>query len=187
MRINFRQGIVSYPISGGAQAFLQKQGLYVSLRASTSHVDVAFAHRTADYLLTEDTDVNNAWGPIPSSIDCWLYWDLDLRTGARTFGFTTVKPVYSPSQIPGVPDQHWFDTTNAIQYVFTSGRYREVIRVFAAKVNTSTFAGLGAGFPSKPYAGSQVDLNTANVAVGHIITDSVGVPIRQSNGTFFYL
>lgn len=185
MRINFRQGIVSYPTSGSAQAFMAKNGQYVSLQASGTHIDVAFAHRGADYLLTEDTDQPFAWGPITNGVDTWLYWDINLRTGVRTFGTTTVAPAYGATPVSGVEGQHWFDTTNTIQYVYTSGRYQEVVRVFAGKVNTSTFSPLGVGFPSTPYAGSQVGLSNINVAVGHLITDAAGSPIRQSTGTFF--
>lgn len=183
MRINFRQGIISYPISGG-QAFLVKTGSMVSLRAGTSPVDVAFAHKDTDYLLTESQDLDDVWGPIPPSTDTWLYWDINRLTGARTFGITTVEPVHSPVQVPGQEGLHWFDTTNAVMYVYSAGQYREVVRVFAGKVNNSTFSALGVGFPDKPYAGSQVGIYVGS-APGHILVDSTSKPVRRDNGTFF--
>jgi hypothetical protein len=185
MRIDFRQGIVTYPTSAGNQIFLTKTGSYVSLQASSSVVDVAFAHRTTDYLLSETTNIPNAWGPLSNGVLYWLYWDISLLTAERTFGFTDIEPMYGPTApLAPVVNQHWFDTTNAIQYVFLVGGWREVLRVFAGTVQNSTFQALGVGFPSRPYAGSQVGLYTAS-APGRFITDSSGNPIRQSDGTFF--
>jgi alpha-tubulin suppressor-like RCC1 family protein len=70
-------------------------------------------------------------------------------------------------------------------YAFIGTRWTEVVRVFAAKVNTNgTFASLG-NMPGKPYGGSSVRVNTPNTRVGHIIADTAGNPIRRSNGTFF--
>ena len=185
MRINFRQGIISYPVSGSAQAFLVKTGNYVTLQASSRPVEVAFAHKDTDYLLTESADMPNAWGPLPANTDCWLYWDIDRLTGVRTFGYTTVEPDYDDQIIAGTDGMHWFNSTDNVMNAYFAGAYHEVVRVFAAKVNNSTFSGLGVGFPSRPFAGSQVGDYTPNVTVGHIIADSTGSPIRRNNGTFF--
>lgn len=186
MIINFIQGIIKYPSSGSMQQFLSSSGPYVSLRADIGRVDVAFAHGDDNYLLTENTAVPNAWGPLPADTNCWLYWDIDKRTAARTFGFTTVQPVYGvePPAVP-VPDQHWFDTDTGTMHVYTGGAFREVIRVFAAKFVNSVFTPMGYGFPQTPYAGTQVGLSLSNTRVGRIIVDDVGNPVRRPNGHFF--
>lgn len=186
MYINFRQGIVTYPISGNLQSFLVSSGIYVTLYAANGRTDVAFAHGNEDYLLTESDTVQDAWGPLPSSTDCWLYWDIDKRTAVRTFGFTTLEPVYGedPPTSP-VEGQHWFDTIEETMYAYTSGQFREVIRVFAAKFNNSVFTPMGYGSTQRPFAGTQVGLSTSTVRAGRILIDDLGNPIRRSNGHFF--
>ena len=186
MRIDFVQGIITYPISGSQQAFLVKTGSYVSLQTQNGHVDVAFASGDANYLLTESETVTNAWGPIPANTDCWLYWDINMNTAIRTFGFTTIEPVYG-TVVPSSPTEglHWFDTANHVMYAYENGGFRERLRCFAGKVNNSAFAGLGVGFPARPFAGSQVGIYTPNTLVGRIIIDDEGMPIRRQTGEFF--
>ncbi len=185
MRIPFRQGIVTYPISGNLQNFLISSGIYVSLYAANGRTDVAFAHGIEDYLITESETVQDAWGPLPGNTDCWLYWDIDKRTAVRTFGFTMAEPVYGEDQPPATNDQHWFDTVDQVMKVYTGGAYREVIRVFAAKFNNSVFTPVHYGTTSRPYSGSQVGLNNTGVWAGKILIDDLGNPVRRSNGHFF--
>lgn len=185
MILDFQQGIVSYPIDTGLQSFLSYAGGYVTLRALNGRTDIAFAHGLENYLLSESTTVPNAWGPLPTTTDCWLYWDIDLRTAIRSFGFTTLAPLYTSTRpSSGVDGQHWFDTSARKMYVFQSGNFREVVRVFAAKVNNANFTPLGSGGP-RPYAGSQAGLNTLGKPTGRIIVDDAGKPIRRSDGRFF--
>jgi len=185
MKLKFRQGIVSYPQSGTFQSFLIANAGYVSLSVGDNVVMATFAHRSSDYLLTESADVPNAWGPIPSSTDCYLYWDIDTRTSQRTFGFTLIEPVFGDEEPPYVADQHWFDTTTNTMKVAVNGTWRETIRVFAAIVNNTVFIPLGYGFPQRPYAGSQVELNDVDAFAGRIILDNTGLPIRKRDGEFF--
>jgi hypothetical protein len=70
-------------------------------------------------------------------------------------------------------------------YVYDTGAFRNVLRVFAAKINTSTFTPLGTGFPSFPYAGTQAGLNIAGSKAGRIIVDDSGNPVRRVDGRFF--
>lgn len=186
MIINFQQGIIAYPSVGTQQAFLTRTGSFVSLVTTGGVVDITFAHGTENYYFTEPTTVPNGWGPLNANTDYWLYWDLNPRTAVRTFGFTTVQPVYSQLKpTSAVEGMHWFDTLNKKMYVYASNGFREVIRVFAAKVNNSLFTPLGSGFPSKPFAGSQLGLTTPNVSAGRILVDALGMPVRRSDGTFF--
>lgn len=186
MNLDFQQGVVIYPIDGGLQSFLSYSSGFVSLTTTNGHTDVTLAYGSENYLLSEPSTINNAWGPLPPSTDCWLYWDINLHTGVRTFGFTTLPPIYS-SGTPASPaeNQHWFNTSSRKMYVYTSGNFRETLRVFAAKVNNSTFTPLGTGFPSRPFAGTQAGLNSLNQPAGRIIVDSAGGPVRRSDGKFF--
>lgn len=186
MKISFRQGIITYPVSGTSQDFLKKTGSYVSLNTNNGIVSVDFTHGDSDYLLTEVGSVTNAWGPIPTSTDAWLYWDIDTLTAVRTFGFTLIAPS-SGSTKPSTPTtgQHFFDTSVNKMYVYQSGGWREVIRTFAAKVNDSTFTPLGSGFATRPYAGTQVGLFGIEIATGSIFVDSTGAPVIREDGRFF--
>lgn len=152
---------------------------------NTTKVNVLFSHGAETYLHTESADVPNAWGPVDSGVDYWLYFDINLRTGLRTFGVTTIQPVYSANQ-PSSPvnGMHWFNTASRKMYAYVTSSFIEVLRVFAAKLNTTTFTPLGSGVTGLPFAGTQVGL-TASGKAGRILVDDEGKPIRRSNGAFF--
>mgnify|MGYP001823110434 FL=1 len=60
MKINFRQGVVSYQTGG----FLQVNGGNVDILASNRSVTVTIAHRDTNYTHSEDNYVASAWvGP----------------------------------------------------------------------------------------------------------------------------
>lgn len=185
MIIDFQQGIVTYPTIGNQQAFLSRSGSYVALSTSNGRVDVTFAHGTENYFHTESDSVPAAWGPLDNGVDYWLYWDINLRTAQRTFGVSTVQPVYSSIQPTSpVESLHWFNTSSKKMFVYLHGSFREVIRVFAAKVFNSTFTPLGT-VSGAPFSGSQAGLTIANVHAGRILADGLGKPIKRADGAFF--
>ncbi|PPD53661.1 MAG: hypothetical protein CTY12_04655 [Methylotenera sp.] len=301
MRIDFQQGIITYPTSTGQQVFLAKTGSFVSLQTANGRTDVTFAHGSENYLHTEASDVINAWGPLLPNTDYWLYWDINMLTAVRTFGTTQLQPIFSSgisagkqtitfstltsganptNLVPsttytaniiidgttrvvtvlgslaqtfstllaeinndlsshgtatldiankqiritsgssgisssvsitggtlfapplatfvsidiasqgtneplGTTDQHWFNTATQKMYVYQSGGWREVVRVFAAKINNNTFTGVGTGVVGKPFAGSQVGLVSPGLTAGRIVVDNTGTPIRRASGQFF--
>lgn len=186
MIIDFQQGIITYPISAGQQVFLALNGSYVSLQTANGRTDITFAHGNENYLHTESADVLTAWGPLSPNTDYWLYWDIDLLTAVRTFGFTNIEPVYSTTIPTPQLNLHWFNTSTRMMYVFKAdGQWHNVIRVFATKVNNSNFTGMGQGYLLKPFAGTQAQLNTHHQVTGRITVDNTGTPIRRSNGLFF--
>jgi hypothetical protein len=184
MNIDFQQGIITYPLFQTQQSFLARTGAYVSLLTSNGRTDVTFSHGTENYLHSESSDVANAWGPIQVNVDTWLYWDINLRTATRTFGITTVAPIFGGIPPIGIEGQHWFNTTTKLMYVYYLGGWLEVIRVFAAKVKNNVFTGMGSD-PSHSFAGTQVGLSAPGVITGRILIDNVGAPIRRVNGKFF--
>lgn len=184
MRISFRQGIIRYPYSGATQQFLQVAGNYVTLSATNGPTQVTFAHRTANYYISEDTTISNAWGPFSIVQDYWLYWDINNRTGIRTTGHTLIQPIASVAEPIGpAEDQHWFDLTTNVMKVRNGSSWREVIRVFAAKYDGVSFYSVAPGIPNMPFAGSQVGLNVSTSA-GTILYDDAGKPLKKTNGEF---
>lgn len=197
MRLNFQQGIITYPNTGSpsfTQTFLTSNGggISASLLATSGRVDVAFAHGNSNYLFTETSDalsgLNPVWTGITSGVDTWLYWDLSLNSptvGVRTFGFTTLAPLFGTT-FPALPasDQHFFNLSDKKMYVFNGSIWRVVVRVFAAKVNSGIFTPLGSNSQT-PYAGSQVGLTSfISVATGHLLVDDSSVPVRRPDGRF---
>jgi hypothetical protein len=179
MKINFRQGIVSYPESTGGQTFLQ-----VPVAGTVNiigEVSVALAHRDADYLHTEVNTVAPAWTSVPTSGDAWLYWDIDTKTAAVTYGHTTVQPVSQSTQ-PGtlVSDLHWFDTVTNIHKVYDGTRFLERIRVFAARINGTQLFPMGSNTAS-PYAGTQIGNNNITFAGQILFAGGLPVIVNTSN------
>src|SRR5271165_5387171 len=111
MIINFRQGIVQQMMSAGHPAFLQLVGTGVNLIASPSNPTIVdFAQGQSDYLFQEAANITNAWaGPFTVTSYAYLYWDINLLTGIRTFNSTPYVPVTSANP----PTQ---STTNGITY-----------------------------------------------------------------------
>ena len=181
MRLPFRQGIVRYQTDGNypnpQPTFLRlsANGLGIDIVVSPDPTIITFAHgNDVNYLYEESRTVLNAWqGPFNSSTDYWLYWDIDVMTAARTFGYTTVEPVVSYNMPVDAPiDTHWFDLTTNTMRVLFNGLYAEKIRVFAGKLRS--------GGVIESYAlGTQVGLDTQCVS-GSILFDEQGNPIRQS-------
>lgn len=188
MQVQFIQGIISYPGSGNNQQFLNISNGKVSLSVAQGDVVVTFAYGNTNYLQVESASVLNAWTNIPSGTQSWLYWDINLQTAVRTFGFTTYEPVVATTapQTPAA-DQHWFNTSTKKMYVYSNGNWTEVIRVFAATITaTGAIQPVGSAGPMKPYAGTQVGIQEpAGVTAGSIIITDSGLPVRKSDGTFF--
>lgn len=182
MQLSFRQGVVDAPVN-----FLQQNGTTVDLNIThPNQVIVTFADGTTNYLYIEKTTITNAWtGPFVSGpATYWLYWDIDIRTGIRTFGHTELEPV-TQLTAPSSPsnDQHWFDTTTNTMKVFnvTTGRWIKRIRVFAAKlVGGSIIEGM---IGPSTFEGSQVGLLTSGSA-GSILFDVNNDPIKRGNYFF---
>lgn len=183
MLIDFRQGVVRAPAN-----FLQKNGNSVSLvLPPNEHVIATVADGSTDYLISEKQSITNAWvGPFVANTNYWLYWDIHLVTGQRTFGFTTIEP-FDGSVPPSNPanGQHWFDTTNRVMKVFnsTTNRWVRVIRVFAAAlIGGAVFTTMGP--TAGRFDGSQVGLNI-QINAGALVFDNLGGALKKKDGTYF--
>jgi hypothetical protein len=186
MKLPFRQGLVSYQTdSNKSMQFLIPASSGVTLYVSPTPTVISFAHGDANYLFTESVTVPDAWiGPFSSTEDSWLYWDLNLKTGARTFGHTIVAPTVSeraPAQ--PMPDHHWFDLGTTTMKVWR-GIWVPVVRVFAAKYRAgSVLTSIAESANQLTFAGTQVGLNN-RVTAGSLMFDRVGNPIKSIDGKF---
>lgn len=183
MRLNFRQGIVQHQ----QPDFIFVNSTTVDLSVIDTPIIIAFADGDKDYLHIEQTPVLNAWTNIAPGIDQWLYWDLDQRTGARTFGVTIHQPFAQPTPpLTLVNDLHWFDTVSNTMLVWNSisARWIHKIRVFACKLDNGALPiSVSINSPSS-FSGTQIG-NTTETFAGQLIfntqTDRV---IKTSDNKF---
>ncbi len=184
MKINLRQGIVRYQKdTQNNQQFLLETSTGIDLITTNDPTIVSFAHKNRNYLYTEKRSVRNAWiGPFESNKDYWLYWDLDVKTGVRTFGHTTIPPIVDSNAPKNPPiDQHWFDTETDMMMVYNGVRFKERIRVFAAKYTDGTV--IDSYFGNSLFGGSQIGVNSM-VEAGSLLFDDADKPLKRGDGTF---
>lgn len=183
MRQSFRQGIVRQQtdLAGNPTHLAVSAGNKVDLVAANTPTTVSFAHRNSNYSLTEFLTVVGAWGPFAVGPDDFhLFWDIDTRTGIRTFNHTTVAPTFgtvNPSS--PVDDLHFFNTAEGQMKVFdaSAGTFLNKIRVFAGVYR-------GGATLEPESTGSQVAINGSFLS-GEILFDDSGRGVRKSNGEFF--
>ncbi len=181
MKLSFRQGIARYQTDvSSSPIFIRRSagaGNFIDLVVSPDPTVIIFAHRDANYVVEETRSIANAWGPITSTLTTYLYWDVNLLTGAVTRGLTFLPPMYtgSPPSAPAT-DQHWYDTTENVMRVWSGSKWVEKIRVFAGYITNAAII--------HPYhIGSQAGI-VGNFEGGNIILDAYNKPLRQSDGTF---
>jgi len=173
MIITFRQGIITGQIS---QNFIQLVNGKVNINVDVQRLDMAFAYGSMDYLFTESENIVGAWGPFTNNTNTYLYWDIDLSTGIRTFGTSKYALTFG-AVLPTSPniDQHFFDYNDNKMKVWDGKRWNEKLRVFAGYVQG------GAVLNSQSF-GSQVNLN-AQISLGYILYDSNRNPLKISDKT----
>lgn len=174
MKLKFKQGIIRYQTDiNETPTFLQNGPNGITLNVSPDPTLLTFSHGSTDYLFEENLTIVDAWlGPFGTQ-DTWLYWDINIITGERTFGTTTIKPVISNNQPAGVEDRHWFDTQSKEMKVYTGRRYVTKLRVFAGYLDE------GNVIIHNP-VGSQVGLDEQNFS-GVILFDDDNKPVKKFN------
>lgn len=181
MQLSFRQGIVRYETEQSPQllSWTTMSHDAINLNIVDSPCIVTFAHYDANYLIEESQSVAQAWqGQFPDDT-FWLYWDIDLATGALSRGWTAVSPIYTDgTPVNPENDLHWFDLTTNVMRVWNAARnsWVERIRVFAGEVTNG--ATVTAYEP-----GSQVDI-AGSFQSGNIILGANNAPLKQQDGTF---
>jgi hypothetical protein len=200
LKINFRQGIVRYKSIVNGSAWLQissLDNLKVDINVGQEPVILTFAHYGNNYLIEETRSVAGAWGPFPNNTTQYLYWDVDLGTGALTRGWTPIPPIISGTEpINPLSDAHWFDTINTRMRVFkkpnaSPGSWQDKVRLFAgvwgsipqSYIENNNLIGTTSG-PLNFYGlGTQVAI-VGPSDHGNIILGSNNKPLKQSDGTF---
>lgn len=178
MKLNFRQGIVEYQIP----TFLGVHYPAVDLVVSDTPTIVTFAVGATDYLLVEPKTIVNAWGPTYLQQDQWLYWDIDMRTGIRTFGITTAEPIVSATPpLQPVGDQHWFDTSSNKMMLYYNGAWQQRVRVFACKLAGGA---VPVGVGEQGFTGTQAGLDVVSYSGPILYNNGDGLPILTADGTF---
>ena len=182
MQLNFRQGLDKAPTN-----FLGYDSIHNSVDLSTANGNllVTAAHHTKNFLIDERNTVSSAWGPLvwnnlwgvaPGTPTYFLYWDINISTGAVTRGFTPHSTIYAtvPPVSPLV-NQHWFDITNIVMNVWDGAAWVPTIRVFAGSITGSLIT---------PFiVGSQAGL-TGLIDAGYILYDITGGGIKGPDGEF---
>lgn len=187
MKIPFRQGILRYQKDQiGNAKFLQKSngGSSIDLVVSPDPTIITIAHRESNYIVEEGKTTAGAWTGFVSGTDYWLYLDIDLLTGARTFASCKFAPTFGlKSPTSPVIDMHWYDTNPTVMCmkVWNGTIWTEKLRVFVAKYKQGSII--------EPLAyGTQINI-TASVDAGFILFDNEGKPVkrfyRRDAGEFF--
>lgn len=181
MKLNFRQGLVSAELDANSRPnYLTSNASGITLRASNRTITFTVANDVKNYTINYYKNVL-AWpaASFAGVTTAWLFIDLNRTTSAKTYGFTTVLPKYSPTA-PAAPvnDQHWFDTNKNIMKVYnaTTKGWSIVIRVFAGKYTPTVV--------ESSALGSQVGIVSGSHASGSIVVDGFGVALKDSRGNF---
>jgi hypothetical protein len=181
MRINFRQGIVSH--QPGGFLFVNGSG-DVDALANNRPLTISVAEKGTNYTHSEDNTIVGAWsGPFIVGVDYWLYWDFSTLDFTRTFGTTTIEPIFQ-STAPTAPAVGliWYNTNTHEQFEYTNGGFVKVFRVLAARLINSTFFSMSQNAPI--FTGTQIgDNNSARS--GRILITEFGKTLRRDDATFF--
>lgn len=171
MKIKYRQGVLSHQTS---PFFLDKTGNKIFIRANSENTLITIAFGNIDFLYAETEDIL-AWTGLFAAGKYWLYWDIDLETGTRTFGKTEKEPMVD-FKLPDNPsiDQHVFLRSNNKMQVWDGLRWNTVARVFAGIVESNAVT---------PYniLSSQAGLNYESRA-GFLLFDQNGYLIKTHGG-----
>ena len=178
MKINFRQGLISYQQSGAQAVFLLAGTVAntITLSVAPQPTIATIAHGSTDYLLKFDQTVLNAW-QLSSGVDNWLFIDQNLITGALSYDVTTHEPITSSVEPIGAPTgQLWFDLTETVMKTFNGSKWIDTPRLVVGKI----VGGSTNQIQSYP-TGSSVGLFVSG-SPGFLMLDSQLRPLRTSSG-----
>ncbi len=175
MNTTFRNGMIKRQSDTvGNPTFLQLTGSGdLNLIVSPDPTIITFAQGNANYTFVENQTVNAAWGPFTGGDPtAWCFWDIDLRTGLRTFGITNFEPIVDDTE-PSAPatDQHWFNTVQNAMFVYNGARFVQKIRLFSTKVTNGSILQV---FP----LGTQVNINGKFLS-GFVLFDEDSRPVKK--------
>ena len=97
------------------------------------------AFGAVDYIERLAANVESAWSELTASNTLYLYKERNATTGAVTYGFSTLEPIYqgyAPSSSSA--EQYWFDTGNMVGYYYDGSAWVACQRVFVGECVTGT-------------------------------------------------
>lgn len=170
MKNNFKHGIISAP---STPSFLEFNSGNVNLILTVGDLLFTITHGSENYLYIESQSIPNAWvGPFSSTGKSWLYWDINLESGVRSFGHTNVNPFGVGATLPEYPEmnEHFFYTKENKLKLWNGGRWETVLRVFSGEVinNSSVVA---------YETGTQISDNS-EIYAGYILYGIDGIPLK---------
>lgn len=182
MRIYFRHGLYRAEKNAAGHAVLTNTSSPgIVARATNSPIVWSIAHHEKNYTVAEYNAVVFATpSDLATAAESWLYVDLQISTGQKTYGLTRTAPTYGPvAPTNPVDDQHWFDTTQFTTkvYITASKSWQERVRLVFGHWN-------GLKFDPINY-GSSVGLSVpAGTNSGTILYDATGKALKDSKGRF---
>ena len=181
MRIDFRHGIISSQTA--PFLFYNNSSGHVDLLANNAPLVLTVAHKSSNYVHSEDNTVPSAWtGPFSPSTSYWLYIEFDTRTFERSFGFTTEAPIAqaTPPTSPTL-ETTWFNTDTVEQFRWVGENFARVNRVFIARLDNRIFTSVSQKSPA--FIGTQIGSNQS-VLAGRVMFSEFGNPITRLDTTF---
>lgn len=173
-QLNFRQGIIRFPSQFPFQFSSGNQTIDLVIPQEPLIYTFADGPDT-NYLYEEANTVEDAWTNLPSGT-YYLYFELDILTGERMFGTTTLEPVaqnFEPSS--PLSGQMWFDTRAIYEQmkVYSNGSFRRVIRLVAGEVNGLSITAPPGVADAPSFVGTQVGFDDLNplISVGKLLFD----------------
>ncbi len=181
MKLNFRQGLISFQQVASVPQFLAPSTIagYVDLVVSPTPFIATIAHGSSDYLIKFDQTLENAWGPVQAGVDNYFVIEQNVITGETVFSITIHEPVAATSE-PSSPvaGRLWFDLTDKVMKTRNNDNTKwvptpKIVVGFAPGGNLNQLQGYSAGSSILP--------NTPS-SPGYILLDTVLRPIRASSG-----
>lgn len=178
MNLTYRQGLISYQ----QPTFLVPSATanFVDISVSPTPLYFTIAHGSSDYLFKVDETIDAAFGPLVPGVDNYLYINLNVISGALTYGISTLEPIVS-TQTPSAPvaSQMWFDLNEKVMKVRNADNTKWIVTPrlvvgIASNGSTNLLTAYTAGT-------STVGLYEASEP-GYLMFDSQLRPLRTSTG-----
>jgi hypothetical protein len=177
MLIPFRQGLIA-----AGSNYLKADSGYADLVSNSVPIIADAVAGEYDYLVREYISVPQAWGPFTGTATQYLYWDINVVTGAQTRGFTANFTNNSSSTPPASPvlNQMWFSAATTGSYngvnfpaafVWNGTAWVQVIRVLAGlwingAIETLNSPTPGSGYVNGTYTNVPLSYVTSGAGVG---------------------
>jgi hypothetical protein len=110
--------------------------------ATSIPIDLTFAAGygslgQVDYFAQLTVDNAATWTGLTANATCYCYVDRNTSTGALTYGFSTILPVYQKNAPTNTSGQHWFDESTFTMKVGNGSTWSILQRIFMGKIITN--------------------------------------------------